>query len=294
MLVDEDDSRSSSRVREHGSFLLVSQLHVAIQTLWSQCLFPRAVYTKRWIVQFQLISPNVFVCVFVLISTFNGHWNTTGNRSPCSYMGAFAIKQDTFVDLLSIRTVLLLWQESPCSNNWIFGLVLGLLEYLPPPATCEPNSFIHLSLKEIFGRGWGDAYKFSFLISPVSIMIAFGTQQAGMSVVKNDGVRSRLIELKSFPLRKIDVDPMHSVWMLLPCFMHVLCKTRFIPSQLHPDLCVPCSLDPQTWRIPSVFCSNFVLLVSILNSRWSVNWLHIRYDKCTRRNLSELVHCPAK
>ena len=33
MLVDEDDSRSSSRVREHGSFLPVPQLHVAIQTL---------------------------------------------------------------------------------------------------------------------------------------------------------------------------------------------------------------------------------------------------------------------
>ena len=32
-LVDEDDSRSSSRVREHENFLLVSQLHVAIQTL---------------------------------------------------------------------------------------------------------------------------------------------------------------------------------------------------------------------------------------------------------------------
>ena len=33
VLVDEDDFRSSSRVREHGSFLLVSQQHVAIQTL---------------------------------------------------------------------------------------------------------------------------------------------------------------------------------------------------------------------------------------------------------------------
>ena len=33
VLVDEDDSRSSSQVREHESFLLVSQLHVAIQTL---------------------------------------------------------------------------------------------------------------------------------------------------------------------------------------------------------------------------------------------------------------------
>ena len=59
-----------------------------------------------------------------------------------------------------------------------------------------------------------------------------------------------------------------------------------------PDLCVPCSLDPQTWTIPSVFCSNFVLLVSILNSWWSVNWLHIKCDKCTRRNRSESIHCP--
>ena len=52
VLLDEGDSRYSSRVREHGSFLLVSQLHVAIQTLWNQCLFPRAVRTSRWIVNF--------------------------------------------------------------------------------------------------------------------------------------------------------------------------------------------------------------------------------------------------
>ena len=33
MLLDKDDARFSSRVREHGSFLLSSQLHVTIQTL---------------------------------------------------------------------------------------------------------------------------------------------------------------------------------------------------------------------------------------------------------------------
>ena len=42
-----------------------------------------------------------------------------------------------------------------------------------------------------------------------------------------------------------------------------------------------------TSRILSVFCSNFVLPVSILNSWWSVNWVHIRCDKCTRRNRLE-------
>ena len=65
-----------------------------------------------------------------------------------------------------------------------------------------------------------------------------------------------------------------------------------LPGQLHPDLYVPCSLDPQTRRIPSFFYSNFVLPVSILNSWWSVTWLHIRCDKCTRRNRSELTHFP--
>ena len=41
-LVDEGDCRSSSRVREHENFRLVSQLHVAIQRPWSRCLSPRA------------------------------------------------------------------------------------------------------------------------------------------------------------------------------------------------------------------------------------------------------------
>ena len=33
VLVDEDDFGSSSRALENGNFLLLSQLHVAIQTL---------------------------------------------------------------------------------------------------------------------------------------------------------------------------------------------------------------------------------------------------------------------
>ena len=40
-LVDEDDSRSSSRIHEHDNFRLVSQLRVAIQTPWSRCQSPR-------------------------------------------------------------------------------------------------------------------------------------------------------------------------------------------------------------------------------------------------------------
>ena len=51
--------------------------------------------------------------------------------------------------------------------------------------------------------------------------------------------------------------------------------------------------DSRLWRIPSVCpCWNFVLPESILNLWWSVNWPHIQYNKCTRRNCSESIHCP--
>ena len=44
--------------------------------------------------------------------------------------------------------------------------------------------------------------------------------------MENDSVRSSLIKLQSFPQRQNDVDPIHSVLMSPPCFVHVLCKTR--------------------------------------------------------------------
>ena len=164
---------------------------------------------------------------------------------------------------------------------WVFGWVC--CESSPPPAISEPNSFIQLSRKEIFGRGRGDAFSFSKMISPT---ISWDVCR------EDDGVRSCLTELYEILFKQ--------VWCRLntPCldvsstFCACTVQDAVLPGQLYPDLCVPCSLDPQTWRIPSVFCSNFVLPVSILNSWWSVNWLHLRCDKCTRRNRSELVHCP--
>ena len=49
-------------IAKTGQFEVLSlqQLHVAIQTLWSQCLFPRAAWTNRWIVHFQQVSPCLF------------------------------------------------------------------------------------------------------------------------------------------------------------------------------------------------------------------------------------------
>ena len=77
-------------------------------------------------------------------------------------------------------------------------------------------------------------------------------------------------------------DEIHSILMSLPCFPHVLCKTRcfqldrvkmlvFFVQRIHKQ------------KEYSVCCSTFVVLVSILDSWWSVNWLLFLHDKCTWR-----------
>ena len=44
--------------------------------------------------------------------------------------------------------------------------------------------------------------------------------------VKNDSVRSCLIELQSFLQSKVDVDPIHRILMFLPCFVCTYCARR--------------------------------------------------------------------
>ena len=80
--------------------------------------------------------------------------------------------------------------------------------------------------------------------------------------VKNDRVRSSLIELQSFPQSQIDVDPIHCVLMSLPCNMQVLCMTRCIQVD-RIRILRACPWDPQAERILSVCCSNFDLQVCI-------------------------------
>ena len=59
---------------------------------------------------------------------------------------------------------------------FLVGFV-GSLHYLQQ--LLNPIFFIQLSLKEIFGGSRGDAKTFSYMISPVPIMTAFGIQEAG-------------------------------------------------------------------------------------------------------------------
>ena len=84
-------------------------------------------------------------------------------------------------------------------------------------ATSEPNSFIQSCFKEIFGGGRGDAYTFSYMTSPVSIN--FRDTISWECFVKNDGVRSCLIELQSFLQSKV----MSTQYTVFSCFFNVLC-----------------------------------------------------------------------
>ena len=102
--------------------------------------------------------------------------------------------------------------------NWLVRLeTSGLLHNL---SFWSLSMFLFLScLKEIFGGFF--VYDFASFHPD-----KFRNTISWKCFMENDSVRSRLIELQSFSYSKIDVDPIHSVLMPLPCFMHVLCKTR--------------------------------------------------------------------
>ena len=81
----------------------------------------------------------------------------------------------------------------------------------------------------------GLSNNFSFWLSnrfPFWSWITFGSINLNTTSwkysLKDDCIRSSLIECQSFPNRKIDVDPIHYVLMPLPCIVHVLCMTRCI------------------------------------------------------------------
>ena len=59
-------------------------------------------------------------------------------------------------------------------------------------------------------------------------------------IVKDDCVRSCLIELKSFLLSKFDVDPIHSVFDVFSTFFACTMQDVVLPGQSHTDLCVLC------------------------------------------------------
>ena len=117
-----------------------------------------------------------------------------------------------------------------------------------------------LDHEEIFACDFPETGSFS--IAPAQILYS----NLFLCIVEDDCVRSCLIELKSFLLTKFYVNPIHRVLMYFPLFLLVPCKT---------------------WCCKANVIWIFVFFVHRIHSR-----KEYRCDKCTRRNFSELTHCP--
>ena len=87
--------------------------------------------------------------------------------------------------------------------------------------------------------------------------------------LKDDCIRSSLIEFQSFRDSKIDVDPIYCVLMSLPCFIQVLCMTRYT----------------QVDHIK-------ILVTFVHRINRQKEYKHMLHGICTGRSCSELQHSP--
>ena len=115
-----------------------------------------------------------------LSKTFHRRWHTIFCSSHRSWGCASAAKQDIFYDFLDKQTRWLLTHKSLRASKlgfWILAGCVGNLHYFQQ--LLNPILASNHVSKKIFGCGRGDASTFSYTSSLVSIMIAFGIQQAG-------------------------------------------------------------------------------------------------------------------
>ena len=202
-LVDEVGSRSSWRAHEHEIFQLVSQLNVAIQIFWSRCPPHWTLRTNRLVVLSQRVSP------------FYRDLHLHLNRRSCSHER----NVHRFPDY-SNGTCFQQQRVSHFNHDLDLGLAFCLSSNFWTQLL-HPIMFHGNHWRRSMGRIYFFVYDF-YSFHPNN----FRDTTSWECFVKDDCVRSRLIELQSFLLSKFDIHPIHLLLMFLPCFMHVLCKTR--------------------------------------------------------------------
>ena len=123
-------------------------------------------------------------------------------------------------------------------NNWVFDFGWGCWESSLPPATSEPNFFIQMSLNKRNLRR-RSRWRMYFLVHdfPSFHHNSFRDTRSWECVIKDDCVRSCLIELYSFLSSKFDVDPIHSVLMFLLLFWWCHARRGASRSILFGSLC---------------------------------------------------------
>ena len=96
---------------------------------------------------------------------------------------------------------------------------------------CRTLIFSFTPIEIVFQRDlrWWTTRQVLFFIQFLSIFQSFSSYNAmgWKCSLKNDGIRSRLIELQSFSDRKINVNPKYTVLMSLPCILQVSRSTWY-------------------------------------------------------------------
>ena len=154
-LVDEGDSRYSSRAHEHEISACFTTVCGNPDTLKSMSI------SSSWCDQ----CPPAGRTVLSRSASTSLSVSMSFSRRSTNKL-VFSQSRETCIDFLSTRTGrLFCHNRSPCSKNWI---KVGW-EPAACRATSGPNSFIQSCFKEVFGGGKGDSYTFSYMTSPVSI-----------------------------------------------------------------------------------------------------------------------------
>ena len=110
--------------------------------------------------------------------------------------------------------------------------------------------------------------------------------------MKDDRIRSSLIECQSFSNRKININPIYRVLMFVPSVMQVLCTTWFIEV----NLCRILMLFVSGINRQEEYCLSLAWILtsiyqSIVDDRMKIK-KHIQYGKYVGIISSELSHCP--
>ena len=279
-IVGEGGSRSSWPFHEHDNFQLVSQQNVAIRVFWSQCP-PRLTLIARDLAR-DLCHGRQRVFPFYHDLLHLQRWS-----SYCHEMNVFV--RHLARDLRHGKQ-----RVSPFCHDLVLDLVgsIGTFGLLYNFSIRSLSNFWTQFFHPVMFQGnlWRRTRWHTYLLvydfssfHPNN----FRNTKSWKCFVKNDSVRSCLIELQSFLQSKIDVDPIHCVLMFLPCFVHVLCMTRCIQVDRIRILMVFVHRIHKKKEYCLSFAQSFGLPVSILDWWWNVNWLHTQNDICTGRNRSE-------
>ena len=124
-----------------------------------------------------------------------------------------------------------------------FWVLVGFVGYL----CCfqrhqNPNHTSNCLCGKFFGGGRDDTNTFWYMISSAVITTTFEITISWECIVEDDCVRSCLIELESFPLNKLFIDPcLHHILVSFPLLL-AQCKTWFGQIKL---LRIPC--DSNSW-----------------------------------------------